>query len=216
MRATILSTMLVASWLLASSCASDSATQRSSGTGGGDARGGNAPITHEPYGSEMKDFDTHAPAEIVWKPGPPSLPAGAQIAVLEGDPAKQGPFVFRLKLPDGYTIPPHMHPRAERVTVIQGTFNIAEGETVDKSPGKAKVMPAGSFGYWPARMHHYAWAGGAGGGETIAQLHGIGPWTIQYLNPEDDPRNAKKTARVSLGAIPADGPGAMPRALPIH
>jgi quercetin dioxygenase-like cupin family protein len=165
--------------LLLASCASNNNTAQQSGY---------APITHERYGSEMQPFATHPVAQIVWKPGPPSLPPGAQMAVLDGDPTQEGPFVFRVKVPDGYTIPPHTHPKAERVTVIQGTFNIAEGQTVDKSPGKGRVMSAGSFGYWPARMHHYAWVTG----ETIAQFHGIGPWTIQYLNPQDDPRNAKK------------------------
>jgi len=150
--------------------------------------GGAAPVTHEPYGSEMREFQTHAPADIKWKPGPPSLPSGSQIAVLEGDPAKEGPFVFRLKLPDGYTIAPHTHPRAERLTVIEGTFNIADGDSVNKTSGKAKVMPAGSFGYWPARMHHFAWSSG----ETIIQLHGLGPWQIEYLNAADDPRNTKQ------------------------
>jgi hypothetical protein len=125
-----------------------------------------------------------------WKDGPASLPKGAQMAVLEGDPSKEGPFVFRLKLPDGYTIAPHTHPRAERLTVIQGAFNIAEGESVDKTSNKARLMPAGSFGYWPARMHHFAWT--SGGGETIVQLHGLGPWQIQYLDPADDPRKAAK------------------------
>ena len=147
-----------------------------------------APLTHEPYGSEMKEFKTHPPTELAWKAGPPSLPAGAQVTILEGDPSKEGPFVMRLKFPDGFTIPPHTHPRAERVTVIQGTFNVAEGDKIDKASGKAKVMPTGSFGYWPARMHHYAWASG---GETILQLHGQGPWGIEYLNPVDDPRKAK-------------------------
>jgi hypothetical protein len=37
-------------------------------------------------------------------------------------------------------------------------------------------------------MKHTAWAEG----ETIIQLHGIGPWQINYVNPADDPRNAKK------------------------
>lgn len=172
--------LIVPTLLILASCASEPTMQAD--------QGGAAPTTHEPYGSEMKDFKTHPPAEIAWKSGPPSLPAGAQMTVLEGDPTKEGPFVFRLKVPDGFTIPPHMHPRAERVTVIQGTFNVAEGESVDKSPGKGKVMPTGSFGYWPARMHHFAWSSG----ETIIQLHGLGPWKIEYLNPSDDPRNAKK------------------------
>jgi hypothetical protein len=136
----------------------------------------------------MGSFAVHNSHHLEWKAGPASLPAGAQMAVLEGDPAKEGPFVFRLRVPDGFTIPPHTHPRAERVTVITGTFNVAEGDRVDKSTGKAKIMPAGSFGYWPARMHHYAWASG---GETTIQLHGFGPWKIEYVNPADDPRHAK-------------------------
>ncbi|MCI0632226.1 MAG: cupin domain-containing protein [Phycisphaerales bacterium] len=163
-------------------CASDNRTRQ----------GGAAPITHEPYGTEMQPFETNPPADIVWKPGPPSLAAGAQMTVLEGDPTKEGPFVFRVKVPDGFLIKPHTHPRAERVTVIQGTFNIAMHGTVEEAqrPGNLKSMPAGSFGYWPARMPHVAWT--SGGGETIAQFHGYGPWIIEYLNPADDPRNATK------------------------
>lgn len=139
------------------------------------------------FESEFREFRVYPSAKIEWKKGPPSLPPGAEIAVLEGDPSKSGPFVFRLKVPDGFTIPPHVHPKAERVTVIAGTFNIAMGEKIDKSAGEA--MPAGSFGYWPAGMKHFAWVTG----ETIVQFHGgEGPWQIVYLNPSDDPRNSKK------------------------
>lgn len=49
-------------------------------------------------------------------------------------------------------------------------------------------MPAGTYGQWPAGMKHYVWAKG----ETVLQFHGIGPWTIQYVNAPDDPRNHKK------------------------
>jgi hypothetical protein len=179
--------LLILPLLLLTSCATDSDVRF--GAMQDPKQGGAAPVTHEPYGSEMKEFKTHPPAEQTWKAGPPSLPKGAQMTVLEGDPSKEGPFVFRLKLPDGYTIAPHTHPRAERLTVIEGTFNIAEGDKLDTSSGKGKVMPAGSFGYWPARMHHYAWT--SGGGETTIQLHGFGPWQIEYLNAQDDPRSAK-------------------------
>lgn len=125
-------------------------------------------------------------SEIAWKAGPASLPAGAKFAVLEGDPAKEGPFVMRLMLPDGFRIPPHWHPKVERVTVISGTFNLGMGEKFDKSA--TRKMPAGTFGFWPAGMRHFAWAKGA----TVLQLHGIGPWSINYVNAADDPRNAKK------------------------
>jgi quercetin dioxygenase-like cupin family protein len=122
---------------------------------------------------------------LQWKPGPASLPKGAVIAVLEGDPGKEGPFVFRLKVPDGYRVPPHTHPKVERVTVISGTFNIGMGDKFDASATRA--MPAGSYGFWPAGMKHFVWTKG----ETILQFHGQGPWSIEYLNPNDDPRRAQ-------------------------
>ncbi|MGI8908636.1 MAG: cupin domain-containing protein [Candidatus Sumerlaeaceae bacterium] len=125
-------------------------------------------------------------AAITWKQGPPSLPKGAQIAVLEGDPAKEGTFVFRLKVPDGYRIPPHTHPKVERISVIAGTFSIGMGEKFD--PQAMQVMPTGTYGYWPAGMKHFVSATG----ETILQFHGTGPWTINYVNPADDPRNAPR------------------------
>jgi quercetin dioxygenase-like cupin family protein len=127
----------------------------------------------------------HQAPQIQWQPGPASLPPGAKLAVLEGDPAKDGPFTMRLMMPDGYRIPPHTHPKVEHVTVITGTFNLGMGEKFDQTAGRE--LPAGTFGFWPAGMKHFAWAKG----ETIIQLHGIGPWTINYLNPADDPRQKK-------------------------
>jgi hypothetical protein len=140
----------------------------------------------QPPASELGDMQVYPPRETAWGKGPASLPPGAEMVVLEGDPSKEGPFVFRVRAPDGYTIPPHTHPKAERITVIAGTFHIAMGEKLDKAAGQA--MPAGSFGYWPAGMKHFAWVTG----ETIVQVHGFGPWVIRYLNPADDPRNTKR------------------------
>jgi hypothetical protein len=133
----------------------------------------------------MEEIELFPADKIKWTKGPASLPKGAMIAVLEGDPTKEGPFVFRVKLPDGYHIPPHTHPKTERVTVISGTFNIGMGDQFDEKAGKA--MPAGTFGYWPAGMKHFVWTKG----ETVLQFHGMGPWTIQYVNADDDPRNKK-------------------------
>lgn len=126
------------------------------------------------------------PGALQWRPGPASLAAGAQFAVLEGDPAKEGPFTMRLRLPDGFRILPHTHPAVEHITVISGTFNLGVGEKFDASATQA--MTAGTFGFWPPGMKHFAWAKG----ETILQLHGIGPWRIEYVNPADDPRAAAK------------------------
>ena len=128
------------------------------------------------------------PAETIeWKAGPAALPPGAKMAVLEGDPTKEGSFVVRFQFPDGYHVAPHTHPKTERVTVISGALYLATGEALDRN--NAKKLPAGSFGYWPAGMKHTAWSEG----DTVIQLHGVGPWQINYVNPADDPRNAKKS-----------------------
>jgi quercetin dioxygenase-like cupin family protein len=133
------------------------------------------------------DMHLYSPTSIEWKAAPAALPPGAKMAVLEGDPTKEGPFVVRFQFPDGYHVPPHTHPKTERVTVISGILHLSTGEALDRS--SAKKLPAGSFGYWPAGMKHTAWSEG----ETVIQLHGTGPWQINYVNPADDPRNPKKS-----------------------
>ncbi|MDR7555823.1 MAG: cupin domain-containing protein [Armatimonadota bacterium] len=122
------------------------------------------------------------PDEMTWAAGPPSLPRGAQISVLEGDPAKAEPITMRLKFPAGYEIAPHTHPAIEHVTVLSGTFHIAAGEKMDKTLGKR--LPAGSFVVIPTGSPHFAWTSE----DTVLQLHSVGPWGITYLNPADDPR----------------------------
>lgn len=137
------------------------------------------------HGSAEMKAAIHRSKEVRWRAGPPSLPPGAEFAVLEGDPSKPGPVVFRVKVPDGYRIPPHIHPRPERVTVLAGTFRLGLGEKFDATKGEA--LPVGTYGTWPAGMKHYVWVEG----ETIVQFHGEGPWVIEYVNPDDDPRKKK-------------------------
>lgn len=120
--------------------------------------------------------------QIAWKAGPPSLDKGAQSAVLYGDPSKEGVFVMRLKLPAGFKIAPHSHPRPEIVTVISGAFHIGMGKEAD--PAKAhKLTPGGFFAFDPGLVHH-----AHVDEETVVQLSSTGPWTIDYVNPADDPR----------------------------
>jgi quercetin dioxygenase-like cupin family protein len=126
---------------------------------------------------------TAVPIEAVkWGAAPPSLPPGAQAAALLGSPAKEGPFVLRLKFPDGFTVPPHRHSKDEFVTVIAGRFVVGAGEKQDRPA--AKPLSAGSFVHLPAGMPHYAWADG----ETVVQINGVGPFDITYVDPKDDPR----------------------------
>lgn len=124
--------------------------------------------------------------EVEWKDGPGSFEAGAQFAVLEGDPGKDGYFNLRLKLPDGFRIAPHWHPNIERVTVISGNFLLGHGETADIN--ETQRLGPGSYVSLPPEMVHYAIADG----ETVVQLATMGPWEIHYVKAEDDPRTRKE------------------------
>ena len=112
-----------------------------------------------------------------------ALEQGAEIAVLHGNPAEEGQFVFRLKFPAGYEIPPHRHPKEEHVTVISGGFGMSTGETFER--GATPILPAGSFMRIPVGQAHFAWTEEP----TVVQLNGVGPFGVDYVNPEDDPRN---------------------------
>lgn len=123
-----------------------------------------------------------SPEKIQWMDGPPGLPAGAKIVVLSGDPSAAGMFTVRLKFPAGYVVPAHWHPTDEHITVISGKFKMGMGDKyqlnglVPQSPGSFMVMPA--------KTNHYA----AADAETIVQVHGMGPFEINYIDPNDDPR----------------------------
>jgi len=126
------------------------------------------------------------PESIEWRDGLPSMLPGAQIAILEGDPARDGFFTMRLRMPDGYRVLPHWHPKTERLTVIQGIVHLGTGDRYDAKA--TKPLRAGTYSSMPPHMTHFAWMEG----ETILQLSSIGPWEIVYVNPADDPRAPAK------------------------
>lgn len=127
---------------------------------------------------------TAAPA-IKWGPAPPFFPAGARFAVLQGDPGQAGVYTVRLEMPAGYTIRPHTHPTDEHVTVVSGSLSLGMGDAVDLK--SSTTLSAGGFITAPAQAHHWAMAKGT----TVVQVHGEGPFVITYINPKDDPRNAR-------------------------
>lgn len=123
-----------------------------------------------------------APEEdFQWGPAPPIFPKGAEMAVLQGDPSTNQEFTVRLRFPSGYRIAPHTHPTAENVTVLKGTFLAGMGEKFDESALKA--FGRDGFASIPANHAHYAMARG----QTIVQVHAIGPFVLTYVNPADDP-----------------------------
>ncbi len=121
------------------------------------------------------------PTDIKWGEGPAVFEKGMGFAVLAGDPGKEGLFVVRLKLPAGYKIAPHFHPTDEHVTVLSGTFALGMGDKLDKAA--AKQLPAGGYALLPAQMHHYAIAIS----DATVQVHGMGPFSLTYVNNADDP-----------------------------
>ena len=127
-------------------------------------------------------------AHIMVKPGDlkwsdvPSLPPGAQIAVIEGPMNEAVPFTVRLKLPANYKIPAHWHPTVERVTVLSGTFNMGMGDELNEQ--KTTPLASGSIAIMQPKTNHFGWTKE----ETIVQLNGVGPWSVIYVNPKDDPR----------------------------
>jgi ChrR-like protein with cupin domain len=128
------------------------------------------------------------PAETVkWAPAPPALPPGAQISVLEGNPAEKGPVVMRLRFPADYVVPPHWHSMTERITVLSGTFYIGSGDKVDRAA--TQPLSLGGFVSLPAKMHHYAWVKTP----TVVQINLEGPFDLFYVNPADDPQKKAAT-----------------------
>ena len=127
-----------------------------------------------------------AAAEMQWGEGPPTLPAGAQMVVLDGDPTQKGSFTIRLKMPAGYKIPPHTHPVVERVTVIAGAVRLGIGEKFDESLGRE--LQAGDFAVLPAGVPHFAWSPS----EAILQIHSEGPFQRKFVDPAHDTARAKE------------------------
>jgi quercetin dioxygenase-like cupin family protein len=133
--------------------------------------------------TESRDHVIVLASELAWT-DVASLPPGATVAVIEGNPSAPEPFTMRLRFPANYVIPAHTHPTTERVTVLSGTLHLAAGGELTRdaaralTPGSVTVMPPGM------KMWGYT------NDPVEVQLHGIGPWGIVYLNPEEDPRKA--------------------------
>jgi quercetin dioxygenase-like cupin family protein len=132
-----------------------------------------------------------APSEAAWGPAPPFVPAGAQIAVLSGDPTKPVPYAVRLKLPANYAIPAHSHPTDENVVVTSGALTFGMGDKLTKGAAANKTLPVGGYALMPANMNHFAYTAA----ETTIVLYGVGPVEFKYVNPVDDPRNAKTSTK---------------------
>jgi quercetin dioxygenase-like cupin family protein len=122
-----------------------------------------------------------SPKDLKWE-DISALPKGAKMAVIQGPLNEAKPFIIRVKFPANYKIPAHSHPGLEHVTVISGTFYMGTGDKLDQK--NSRSLSSGSVAIIQPNVNHFAWTKGP----TIIQIHGVGPWWITYVNPEDDPR----------------------------
>ncbi len=120
--------------------------------------------------------------ELTWKPVSP----GFEMAVVSGDPSKAGLYVLRIRSLKGGKIAPHWHPEAESVTVLAGEFRLGHGEKYDVT--KMRPLRPGDFATVPAKEPHYGWSTPG----NIVQVHGLGPFVVNWVNPEDDPGKKAK------------------------
>ena len=138
------------------------------------------PSAHQP---DEEKFKVILPEQVEWRPFA-AFPPGVSLAVLVGHPAEAGPYLIRVRAPLGAKLMPHRHPEDRIYTVISGVFYIGFGDNFDGSAVTA--YPPGTVLVLPGNTWHFHWAKS---GEYVSQVTAIGPLGLEYLNPEDDPRN---------------------------
>jgi quercetin dioxygenase-like cupin family protein len=136
-----------------------------------------------PHQPGQADFRGILPEEIEWKSFP-AFPPAARLAIVVGEPAREGPYTVRVKLPHGTKMMPHSHPEDRMYTVISGIFYIGLGDSFEAE--KLQAYPPGSVVTLPGNTSHFHWAKS---GEYITQVTAIGPLGLEYIDAKDDPRH---------------------------
>ena len=118
------------------------------------------------------------PAAVIYKlpdqlPWGPVNAAGAQTAVVVGDPAKPGFYMVYNRWTKGnHFSRPHFHPNDRYIVVLQGTWWVGSGPKFD--PANTTAMQAGSFVTHFAKQVHWD---GAKDEDTVLLIMGEGPAT---------------------------------------
>jgi quercetin dioxygenase-like cupin family protein len=141
---------------------------------------------NRPHQPGQAAFRSVRPEAIDWEPFA-AFPPSARLAVVVGDPSEPGPYVVRVKVPSGVRLMPHRHQEDRVYTVISGVFYIGLGDQFGE--GELNAYPPGSVVVLPGGTAHFHWAKS---GEYVTQVTAIGPITLDYVNPQDDPRNSAK------------------------
>ena len=118
------------------------------------------------------------PAAVIYKlpdqiPWSPVNAAGAQSAVVAGDPTKPGFYAVYNKWTKGnHFSRPHFHPNDRYIVVLQGTWWVGSGPKFD--PANTTAMPAGSFVTHFGKQVHWD---GAKDEDAVLLIMGEGPAT---------------------------------------
>jgi quercetin dioxygenase-like cupin family protein len=147
--------------------------------------GTESPRVHQPDEDRFRVIHSE---NIVWKAFA-AFPAAARLAILVGNPTLEGPYLIRVKLPEGTRMAPHRHPEDRVYTVISGTFYIGLGDRFDES--KLTAHPPGSVLVLPGGQPHFHWAKS---GDYVTQVSAIGPLGLKYVTSTDDPRSGAPSA----------------------
>jgi quercetin dioxygenase-like cupin family protein len=131
----------------------------------------------------MESVRIHLPGDFEWRP----VIDGAEMAVLDGDPAKAVQYVIRFRTHREIFVPLHWHREDEHVTVLAGPFSLSLDNALDKVSdqaldGERRELAPGSYAVIPAGVHHSAWYGAG----TVVQVSGIGPFESIYVDPASD------------------------------
>ena len=120
-------------------------------------------------------FTALKPQDIVWA----QRRAAPDVfyAAIYGDPARAGPYAFRVRAQAGHMLPAHTHPDERTITVLSGTYWAGVGEAY--SPAKLIAFPAGSFYVVPAGLPHFS---AVLEGEVVFQESGVGPSRHDLVN----------------------------------
>lgn len=138
---------------------------------------GHAAMAADPVSGTPPGTIQLARDQLRWNPAPPNMPAGIEIAVLEGDPRVEGLFTLRLRAPAGTRLAAHTHPQPERVTVISGAVGVGFGAVYDQT--RLRVFRTGDYYVNPPMSVHFV----GFAEESVVQVTGTGPWRLDYLRP---------------------------------
>lgn len=120
--------------------------------------------------------------DVEWQPFP-AYPPSVRLAILVGDPTKPGPYLIRVKVPEGTKMMPHRHPEDRIYTVLSGIFYVGLGEVFEES--RLIAHASGTILVLPGGQAHFHWAKS---GEYVAQISALGPLGFAYVDPGNDPR----------------------------